>query len=375
MHTLTFVPLEIEDCTNPSKINLAEDAIYEFAINNLKAIEKRNMNEDIHLCGLLGRQNMFSREVVNALEEKMEPYCEQTEDPKYLEFIDKTDEIAAEYENGTIDCLKDPCGIIKPVYKWHDFEIRDGVVYEKAVGRLHHPMRTKKAKKMTAIPQYPMKKLFSTFEQFAEDYWGCQLDTQNTQEKRYGYYLNPRSFWDWYQIGGRWPYCFLIPDSCTEYNSGELSSSDMEAPEAPEGFRWCCAARKKDIAWQTFFEWHKTLATERFYEFEKIYKSGDENNELSPFGRITEEGIRNFDGLAYAKDETLEQFLERHGYFRESKYHASAGALLFEYGEYFDTFERCNGEWKERSNWAELVEKFIDELSDDTVIVGVDCHV
>lgn len=371
MHTLTLVSLEIEDCTQICDYDTAEDKLVENGIKELESIEKRSIREDILLCHLWNCQNKFSRAVIRTLEEKMEPYNEQTDDPRYLEFVDMTDEARDRYENEKIVCLKDAGGVIKPAYCWRNFEICDGAVYEKNAGRLHHPMRTKKAKRMTALTDYSWKKLYPTFERFAEDCCGYYLDPRG---KRYGYHTNPRSFWDWYVIGGRWPFCFLVKNSCAEYSLGELSSSDMESPEAPEGYRWCCAARKKDIEWNVCFEWRKNLATERFYAYEKAYKSGD-TAEFQSYEKITERGIESFMNLLYVKDETLEQFLTRLGYYRKSKYNISAGALLLENGEYFDFYEFQDGKWNERSNWNELIEQFIDGLSDDTVIVGVDCHV
>lgn len=371
MHTLTLTSLKIEDCTQISNNDIAEDKLIELGINKFKAIEKKSIMDDIWFCRLWGLQNKFSRAIDTALEDKMEPYNEQTDDPRYLEFIDKTDEAKEQYENEGINCLKDAGGMIKPAYCWHGLEICDGVVYEKNAGRLHHSMRTKKAKRMTVLIDYPWKKLYPTFERFAEDCCGYHLDPRG---EKYGYHTNPRAFWDWYVVGGRWPFCFLVKNSCPEYCLGNLSDSDMTPPEAPEGYRWCCAARKKDIEWDACFEWRKNLATKRFSVYEKAYKTGDAA-ELSAYEKITERGIESFGDIHYVKDETLEEFLTRLGYYRKSKYNVSAGALLFENGEYFDFYEFQDGRWKERSNWNELMEQFVDGLSDDTVIVGVDCHV
>lgn len=42
------------------------------------------------------RRDAFSVAVDNAVAEKLEPYCECTEDPRYLEFVDKTEELTTE---------------------------------------------------------------------------------------------------------------------------------------------------------------------------------------------------------------------------------------------------------------------------------------
>ena len=64
---------------------------------------------------------------------------------------------------------------------------------------------------------------------------------------------------------------FLVKDDCEEYSIGERSWSNSETKyEAPEGYRWVVAARKKDIQWQVMHEWKITTATKEFYKLEEI---------------------------------------------------------------------------------------------------------
>lgn len=63
---------------------------------------------------------------------------------------------------------------------------------------------------MTVIPNYPYKKLYKTFERFAEEE---QCMDYNKEFDGYGYLYNPNAFWDWYQIGGRWPNLFLVKNA------------------------------------------------------------------------------------------------------------------------------------------------------------------
>ena len=78
-------------------------------------------------------------------DEQLAPFCEQTDNPEYLEFNDETEEAEEKYE-------------------------------------------TEKDK-------------YSTFEEFVSEYYGYEW---NETEGGYGYYTNPRAKWDWYQLGGRW---------------------------------------------------------------------------------------------------------------------------------------------------------------------------
>ena len=65
------------------------------------------------------------------------------------------------------------------------------------------------------LVNYPLKKLYKTLGEYAEQYHGY---VYNEEEQGYGYYSNPNAFYDWYVIGGRWPRVFLVKESCTEYS-------------------------------------------------------------------------------------------------------------------------------------------------------------
>ena len=54
----------------------------------------------------------------------------------------------------------------------------------------------------------PVKELFTTFEQYMEEY--CGYKARDKKKKRYGYWHNPNKKWDWWTIGGRWTGKLLI---------------------------------------------------------------------------------------------------------------------------------------------------------------------
>ncbi len=63
------------------------------------------------------------------------------------------------------------------------------------------------------------KAKYPTFDDYVTNYWAA-----NKHEKRYGYFYNPNSQWDWYQIGGRWAGFFLMkPDKKENGIKGEPS--------------------------------------------------------------------------------------------------------------------------------------------------------
>ena len=370
MHTLTLITVDIPDTT---EIKVPDDGIrrlVEAVFGQETDSTPGNIYAELIHKRLNCRRDAFSVAVDNAVAEKMDPYWEGTEDPRYLEFVDKTEDVKFEYENGRADFIRLPDGRFVPAL-WHGkFCIRDGQVYQKKAGQLRHEKRTKKAKKMKAYVDVPFTKVFKTLDDFATDYYGTSY---HEDRHAYGYYTNPNSFWDWYSIGGRWPAQFLVKKDCPEYSIGERSREDEKyLPEAPEGYVWVVAARKKDIEWKVELDWAKKRMTERFFVLEKCFKEGKVPEGM--VAQIGENGIGFFGEVYYVKDETLEENLKRYGYADDAKYNAGGGAFIDLDGAYCDRFDVL-GPHEDREGWRKLIEHFVDRVDDNAVIVGVDCHV
>lgn len=372
MHFLTLVTVEIPK-TNP------EPEIDERIQDEIKSLKetksKSNFMTEIYIEKLNSMSNAFGRCVDSEICSILEPYAEQTDNLDYLEFEDHTDELRDEYENDTVDCIKLPEGKIVSIENrrvWDKFIIGDdGLVYQKYFGPLKHQKRSKRAKKMTAYKDYPYKKLYKTFDEFAqkERYFDYNEDYGG-----YGYVYNPNAFYDWYQVGGRWPFVFLVKDSCAEYSVGEQSWGIHDQPPAPEGYRWACAARKKDIQWKAMYEFEKENATKRFHILEKAFS--EKKLPEGYFGKFTDDGIAGFGDMVYKNGETVQQYLSRHRIIRTYKYPSFAYAYLDNNGEYFDKDYIGLSDSRKRDRvWQRMMNRFIGSLSDDTVLVGVDCHI
>lgn len=372
MHTITLVtvdvPKEVTEINEIQTKNLEEDLI------RLAAYQKacKSENADSIVMKFIRRRlnctrDAFSAAVDEAVALRMAPYAVECE-PQYCVFLDETERITRKYESGTIDCVKEPGGKINPSY-YYAFVIRDGKVYSKNAGPLHHEKRTKKSKKYTALPAYPIRKLFSSLKEYAEDYCGLYYDEE---KKAYGYMSNPNAFWDWYAIGGRWPLMFLVKSDCKEYSIGERDFEEDDALPCSEGYKWAVAARKKDIEWDALYEWRKKCATERFRALEDIFKT-----KIVPDGmflNISERGVHSWIGDEYLDGESLEDYLHRCGYIDGEKYHANCGAFVDLSGEYHDAYFHDAFSGKYNAGWNKMLEDFLDEISDDSVIVAVDCH-
>ena len=342
--------------------------------------EKQNWDSPWLADVLIGRFNglrdSFSRAVISEAAHVLEPYSMDTKNPDYLEFCDKTASVTQEYNTGTIDCLRLADGRIvlpfdDPVYK--RFVLRDGKVYKCHSGPLQHEKRSKQAKRIKVLPKYPLKKLFPSLESYATEWYGYNFDKK---QGRYGFYYNPNTMWDWYSIGGRWPELFLVKETCPEYSIGESSRKPKESEMcAPKGYKWACAARKKDIEWQALYDWKLLKAKERFKSLEKLFTTGQRDKDI--YGTVTEDGILYLEELVYRKEECEESYLARHGFLDGRRYPVCCYAYLDDTGyqaEYNFKPDNPDDRAGSQKKWQDALQNYIDSLSDDDVLVGIDCH-
>ena len=112
---------------------------------------------------LQSKASTLERSAECEIDELMAPFCEGTDDPAYLEFEDRTDDLRRDYETDKINCVRFPDGTVVPEYNrlvYEKYLIKDGKVFQKKAGHLGHEKRTKKAKKTRAFMGYPVKKLY-----------------------------------------------------------------------------------------------------------------------------------------------------------------------------------------------------------------------
>lgn len=372
MHFRTLVTVDIPPVVEDEKENQAVvEAIA--GLKSEKKPDKKNILIDFFLSTLYGKVTSFARAVTQSVADIMEPYSADPPD-EYLEFDDRTDMLRSEYEQ-SVDCLKLPEGKVVELcsYPYYGrFCIIDGKIYQKNAGPLHHEKRTKKAKRIMALPNYPRTKVYKSFKAYAEDYRGYTFDEKH---EAYGFYCNPNAMWDWYQIGGRWPDMFLVKSDCKEQSPGERSWCNEDAElKAPEGYIWVAAARKKDICWDVMREWITQRTTERFQRLEKMFAAGKTEDGFE--GHIVDDGIISWGEYAYRKDETLEAYLERCAIPKAWKYPFSvhdivdADCWLSKDDSYLDSE---SGKYLP-VEWRSQIDEYVDDLDDETVLVGVDYH-
>ena len=139
MHYLTLITAEIP-------VQIEDDVENEAVKKRKKELEKeKQLNPDHSSCitdlmiaSCNNLRDTFSRAVASSAESILDPYNSQTEDPDYLEFWDKTQELERAYQQ-TVDCIRLPEGRIFNIYDptvFNRFIIRDGKVYERHAGPL-----------------------------------------------------------------------------------------------------------------------------------------------------------------------------------------------------------------------------------------------
>lgn len=306
----------------------------------------------------------------------LEPYNENTTNIAYMCFDDRTEEGRKAYKQDCLDCVKTPDGRIIDCYRYefsHRYELYNGKVCRKSFGRLHHPKQTKKAKKYAALPNYPLRKLYPKFDVFMTDYWGCELEEKTGY---YGYYINPNGQWDWWEIGGRWPFRFLVKDDCCLTVAGEFSSlyGDMPHYEAPEGYHWVAGARKGDIAWDMMREFICSKQIEQFLLYQAWFAAGEIPPEHTGQATITQDGIVSWGGYLYHQEESLEHYLNCRGLSDNYLYPICPLALVDVDGWNDQGWGASDSSEVDTEVWLKAVDDFIVKQPDDALLVSVDCH-
>jgi len=182
-------------------------------------------------------------------------------------------------------------------------------------------------------PEYYYKNL----EEFADDYHGIhQLNNS------WGRYTNPKSEWDWYQVGGRWSGIFKVKDNPKYPDDIYTGQPGLMSEKAKNGYvdsiRFC------DIDFNGM----------------KIDKEIDLNNNWIKI----EEGIKNDDNSIYwkyniQKGETKEQYIKNNIMFR------TYAVLKDDVWYDSDKFD----------NYNEIFNDTLKSLPEDTLLTIVDCHV
>lgn len=370
-HVLTAVTL-------PERINIpaGEYTWIQLAVEEITdALEKEPDNIALQLAQKKYRDHLIPIEHMAYVQVSniLEPFGIYTENSEYRCFSPCEDSDGSGYETETVDCVRLPDGRILLADDWQfdgRYELFEGKVYQKDFGPLHHRKRTKRAKRFRPLPAYPVKKLYPSVREYMEQYWGC---VYSEEDRAYGYYENPNAFWDWFEVGGRWPHWFLVKEDCLYAVRGGQNTVRIRTRTAPEGYQWVAGARKRDIAWDEMKQILISNFTSAFRQLQCWFASKEVPEEQRNSITVTEEGVLMCQKLVYQAGDTLEDYLCRAGYRMEDRYFVKPYAFVGASGwADCDDFHADGGALG--MCWNQVVQDFIAGLPEDTLLVSVDCH-
>lgn len=309
------------------------------------------------------------------VEDQLAKFCEDTEyvEEEFLEFEDKTEELEMEWNDGFSE------GIMHEGEFIHKHNISSKLKIDE-----------EEVEKMEKIKLYHRDR-YSSIEEFAEKYFGYQQDPETGE---YGYWTNPYSKWDWYQVGGRWRGFFKLKEengSAPEHLLGEPGVFNNEPRYQAD------VAFKKDVDWEGMMANEKEIALQTYDLLEKITKG------IAPPPKAWHEFMQDYDDIDKARED-----YNNHPWIKTVKGAEGmsfwmsdpvASLMIFDGGreayvekrgkEAITTFAFLrNGQWYENGrmgwwgvvtgeecDWTDQFHLLLEDVPEDELLTIVDCHI
>jgi hypothetical protein len=255
-----------------------------------------------------------------------------------------------------------------------------------------------------------------TFAEFCESCYGHMIVPFNQQpdlsnEHKYGYTLvdgkgeviktvdrtNPNRKWDWYQVGGRWTGYFKLKQMAVGV-LGEPGLQRMDKGYVPPSEDRADSCLKGDIDIEGMREEAGEEAAKRYDLFAKVTEGLPVH--LS-WDEVKRRNIKNESDVDYEKarkeygdqpvvkalhnsKETMwfeaDDFLvSREQYIQRARDGAFTLFAVVKDGQWYERGSMgwwgCVSDEKDRDEWNQKFSSLIDDLSDDTILTVVDCHI
>jgi hypothetical protein len=174
--------------------------------------------------------------IVPALEQMLAPYQENNMGDcpeEYLEFEDIEDEYREKYQTETTERVRMSDGKLLSPYDDQFKRKKDDFINNEY-----------------DVPEFlerrkvPFTELYGTFEEFMSDYVGDEHPDPKTG--RYGYWRNPNTKWDWWQLGGRWNGRLPVKPGASDVANGSPSSLD-DSPKYAKNCVDACRVGELDL--------------------------------------------------------------------------------------------------------------------------------
>lgn len=302
----------------------------------------------------------------------MAPYSMIPNEQTPKEFEDETEAAIREYETKRDDFVRLLNGRIVPIYNYgfsKDYVVKDGLICKRRFGPLQREKRTKKAKKMQLLLDCPFKKVYPAFVDYVLQYVGNEF-----LNWRSGYFYNPQGYWNSFVVGGRYRNQFLVPVDCPFAVTGSYGVFEYQHDEqtyTPEGYRWVAGAKKRNIAWDALKKYREKVPVEQFHQYGAWCAQGGGPAECR-LVQMDEGPIKKWGRGCFQGCETLEQFGSDVHYLCQMEPHA----CVDENGwiNYSDDWSDSDTGASDEENWRKKVDRFIDALPDDALLLSLDCH-
>lgn len=356
-------------------------------------------------------------------EEQLAPYQENNMGDcpeQYMAFTDKEPECKEEYENNTISRVKIE-GDDK-YYTPYDKKFRVEITqeeYEKAKENKEPHLgsssfgetsyyRDRVYPENAKVMDVPFKELYSTLENFIEEYHGYSKDEKTG---KYGYWENPQAKWDWYQLGGRWTGFFIKKDGGKGIaGSPGVFGKAAEAGRIDQGIKadidfdamYNEAADKATLfydevaklfggtiprlekSWSDLWDDHPDGPREKIRE---LYDAQEGNKILEELEKKAKENQltlsdtqKEFLTGFYMGGGKLDSFMcTRDEYIGRAMANSVATFAVLKDGKWYEKGQM--GWWamvaneKEEKQWHTELMKLINESPDDTLFSVFDCHI
>jgi len=289
-----------------------------------------------HFCLLVVGENW---------KEQLEPFNEQTEDPRYKVFEDYTEDVLKRFANDTLPRVVDTEGkghwpyedrFRNPEYKMFS-EVKPEWVYPEG----------------WVVKEIPAKEIYATPEEFNADYLEYEV-----HEGKFGYWNNPNRKWDWYQMGGRYRGRFVLKRGAPGIVATRGSYGWGGEEDKPLAIGICDQAQVGDLDWTA-------MRAKRRSERSALWEEA-----FAKYPGDKEAGWRN---LAFG----IEPGMSYTEYVDDAN-EFSVFAVLKD-GKWYE--KGTVGWWgmvsdeKDDTTWQTELKKLLDTLDPEETVTIVDCHI
>lgn len=334
-------------------------------------------------------------------EQQLAPYQENNMGDcpqEYMEFVDQEQDFYDDWQSGSAKRMRNKhTGQLLSPYA-DIFKLpKEGKPFEGDRYGNPYPERYEEV-------QVPYTELYSTLEAYVNAEECVKRQENDEGELRYGYWSNPNSKWDWYQIGGRWAGMLLLKEGAKRKQEPEPSWgwSPEDLANLKNDKRKADVARKSEIDWEAMMQEGRQKHLNTWDKVAMACGVDDRGHIKQPmwsWEQVVEQCNKNYDQAreVYRQQPEVIAFAEcKVGGFMGSV--SDFDCTRDEYGERgandaISTFAvLIDGDWQERGSmgwWGmssetdeearawqnSFYDAYIKNLPDNAMITVVDCHI